>query len=149
MNGALQAVFATNENLDPSRIDIVTYASCLNDLFYFSLSVKLRYMMYIERVWNTLFIIHKSREVRHRIDDCYLRTDFLFLDRFTASVAGDGQHPQYHGNRVQLTRYYHQRLVSYDFMGTKLLVSFECDGHLTNEGAQKNAGHKIPATLVE
>ncbi|KAJ8122851.1 hypothetical protein ONZ43_g1056 [Nemania bipapillata] len=111
----IQALFALNENFDPSNIDLLGCASTLGDLLRFVRSIESTFRFDIEVVGNTLFLIRNNKS---DVIPNVRGYGHSFLDAFTSPDPDDGVIKS------------HQRVVSYNFSGLKCLVRFECDAYL-------------------
>jgi hypothetical protein len=117
IQAAVQALFALDQEFDPSCIDIMGCASSLGDMLRFVRSIDSSFRFDVEIIGNTLFLVRNGKK---DIIPNVRGYGHSFLDTFTSA------NPEAGGSKS------HQRIVSYNFDDMKYLVRFECDGYLTS-----------------
>lgn len=114
---AVQALFALDEDFNPSNVDIMGCASSLGDVLRFVRSVDSTFRFNVEMIGDTLFFI---RNCRNDVIPDVRGYGHSFLDAFTSAAPGPRAIKS------------HQRVISYDFAALKCLVRFECDSYLAS-----------------
>ncbi|KAF2868660.1 hypothetical protein BDV95DRAFT_630395 [Massariosphaeria phaeospora] len=123
---AVQAIFESHQAFPTEDIDVFACGSTMGHLLRFVRAVDKPFRFSVQVIGNTVFFVRKENDPREIIPDIrgYSHT---FPDEYTtweADVKGSDTH---------------QRLIQYEFGGSKCLMRFECEGYIDKLAAKDKA----------